>query len=1005
MASTSTTTTSVGAESVFISAACNSFSQCLAWAKEVLPVDKEENTSLVVAYGAHEWVALATAEGEVRHSLRGHGGKVHCVAWLVPRQVLVSGAADGTVRIWEQNKNRSAWMCTEIIRPTKGETATASINRLAVLGGCLIAAVTTLSVTVWQCSHSRCTDSDSTWTEIFAVVLPPTQIPYAVALVPLSGQEDEGVEEDGIGEVALFVGAVDAKIHIWNGRVPRKMKQEEGGGGKSTSPDWKRAGSLVGHQDWVRSLAWRPLSRAHEDHLQHQEGFEKREQQQLQRGRAGDGGVWVASGAHDGRIRLWRIEPMEGSKALHAKVKETMRKAGGGEYNDEENNDDGEERVRVDEEADNDEVRLVIEGEQCKYGVRLDALLVGHTDWVTGLCWHPQSKHFLSQPQQQERQPLALLSCSMDRSLIIWRPEGARGVWTPRVRLGDLGADLGGAVGSNLLGFMGCVFSADGKKVLGHGFGGSFHAYEREGKGEGVREEGEEEEGEEEGRWVPGPFTTGHFEEVSDVQWERSGKGRGGGRYLVSVSKDQTTRLWARVVATQRWHEMSRVQVHGYDLTCLDLLPPRRAGREGIQGQEHRLISGADEKTLRVFDAPNKVLGLLEALGGIRSVQPARVETAYIPALALSSKAVQISSSTSSSSKVKVEEEELGGGGMILSTDGGAGTGKEDVEAIAKARARVSWEGRGKNPSLLESELVDHTLWPEIAKLYGHGNGIACLAADPTGRLVASACKARDAETAQVRLWDTGSWIGAGVLPGHESTVVQLAFSHDGLLLVSVSKDRQVCVYARARKGEGEEEGEEQSFQPVQTLSKSHKRIIWSCDWSHDDALLATASRDGVVKLWRRLVGKVEGGGGDRGGKHQLQPVLMPQAQASFKPSSNKTDAVTAVAFAPRLVEQVGRKEGVGEDESYILAIGMESGEVELWSGRKDDGTSWRCLMVFEGSLPHAAAVRRLRWKPLAFNADVAGAAGLNREKEGELLMLASCGADHAVKITRILNV
>jgi len=40
MASTSTTTTSVGAESVFISAACNSFSQCLAWAKEVLPVDK-----------------------------------------------------------------------------------------------------------------------------------------------------------------------------------------------------------------------------------------------------------------------------------------------------------------------------------------------------------------------------------------------------------------------------------------------------------------------------------------------------------------------------------------------------------------------------------------------------------------------------------------------------------------------------------------------------------------------------------------------------------------------------------------------------------------------------------------------------------------------------------------------------------------------------------------------------------------------------------------------------
>jgi len=132
-----------------------------------------------------------------------------------------------------------------------------------------------------------------------------------------------------------------------------------------------------------------------------------------------------------------------------------------------------------------------------------------------------------------------------------------------------------------------------------------------------------------------------------------------------------------------------------------------------------------------------------------------------------------------------------------------------------------------------------------------------------------------------------------------------------------------------------------------------------------------------------------------------LQPVLVPVAMASFQPTTNETDAVTAVAFAPRLIQQQGGKEGGEEGGSYLLVIGMESGGIELWSGSKDDGSSWRCLLTFEGSLPHAATVRRLRWKPLSF----AATDGLNGEKKREPLVLASCGADHAVKISRILNV
>lgn len=40
------------------------------------------------------------------------------------------------------------------------------------------------------------------------------------------------------------------------------------------------------------------------------------------------------------------------------------------------------------------------------------------------------------------------------------------------------------------------------------------------------------------------------------------------------------------------WHEISRPQIHGYDMQCLALV-----GR-------FQFVSGADEKVLRVFQAP-----------------------------------------------------------------------------------------------------------------------------------------------------------------------------------------------------------------------------------------------------------------------------------------------------------------------------------------------------------------------------------------------------------------
>lgn len=73
------------------------------------------------------------------------------------------------------------------------------------------------------------------------------------------------------------------------------------------------------------------------------------------------------------------------------------------------------------------------------------------------------------------------------------------------------------------------------------------------------------------------------------------------------LSLDQTTRIHGatpiRDSTTSSWHELSRPQVHGYDLlgvTFVDAL---------------RFVSIADEKVTRVFDAPVGFINVIEGLG------------------------------------------------------------------------------------------------------------------------------------------------------------------------------------------------------------------------------------------------------------------------------------------------------------------------------------------------------------------------------------------------------
>ena len=83
---------------------------------------------------------------------------------------------------------------------------------------------------------------------------------------------------------------------------------------------------------------------------------------------------------------------------------------------------------------------------------------------------------------------------------------------------------------------------------------------------------------------------------------------------LFNRSLDQTARLfapWNRDIDGQNvttWHEMGRPQIHGYDLKCLSFI------------HDWQYVSGADEKVLRVFDAPRSCVASLAALTGEKTM-------------------------------------------------------------------------------------------------------------------------------------------------------------------------------------------------------------------------------------------------------------------------------------------------------------------------------------------------------------------------------------------------
>ncbi|OAD68764.1 hypothetical protein PHYBLDRAFT_117063 [Phycomyces blakesleeanus NRRL 1555(-)] len=696
----------------------------------------------LVAFGANKLIALynpldPTSRG-ITETLQGHKQRVICVEFIergnLSSVALVSGSADNTAKIWKKN-SLGQWINSATLTGHTGAVETvACMKGHCIMGDTDLLATGSADGTIRIWERRILDDSNVTCLQVIDC---GNKYPLALALAYLPGTTVP----------ILASGNTDKVISIY-------IYQH----GVSC---FKRAHTLQGHDNWVRSLAFATYTGT-DANINEEATHTLR-----------TGNLMLASASQDKYIRLWKIAPeahlvdvdVPGSERYLFFYQNNMR---------------------------SNDTEIFYSKKQ--YSLMFEALLMGHDDWVYSVNWE--------RPRYSGNtfiQPLRLISASSDKSLMIWSPDTASGVWVNEVRMGDMG-------GNSYLGFCGALFSPDGKHVVSHGANGSFHMW---------RDISTKDE---ENRWAPEVSISGHFKPVESVAWDPHS------RYLLSASLDQSTRLyapWCRSTEGKKvvtWHEMGRPQVHGYDLKCIAFV------------NDWQFVSGADEKVLRVFDAPKSCVESLAVLTGEKGLtsEESRPIGANLPALGLSNKAV-------------------------FEGDIETMVNSEENHATLQSYAQSSSTPTSLLETMVhppfEEHLLQHTLWPEIEKLYGHGYEIICTEATHDGKYVASACKAATPEHAVVRLFDTSNWKEVKTkINAHSLTVTRVRFSHNDRWLLTVSRDRVWSISERV-------EGNQDVAYRLTSKNQAHARIIWDCAWSHDDKFFVTGSRDKTVKFWEQKDG------------------------------------------------------------------------------------------------------------------------------------------------------
>ena len=229
---------------------------------------------------------------------------------------------------------------------------------------------------------------------------------------------------------------------------------------------------------------------------------------------------------------------------------------------------------------------------------------------------------------------------------------------------------------------------------------------------------------------------------------------------------------------------------HGAEVMAASFLPGGR-----------RIISGGDDKTLRIWDA---------ATGRQESVW---TQTGALSAVAVSSDGALVASG-GDEGKVKLWDARTGR--LVFVWNHGKSVG---ALAFLPGQRRVLSAG---DDTLIR--VWDAETGLELAPWRGHEGGVRALAASADGRRVVSGGK-----DGLVRLWDAATGRALAAFPGHKGAVFSVAISSTGLRAMSGGADGTVRFWDVAAatsavwKGAG-------SMVPAVALSPDGRAALWGDD-------------------------------------------------------------------------------------------------------------------------------------------------------------------------------